>query len=352
MLTTRATLAILALRALSALASPLGQFTVQDFDHQFHVASDSICTNTESAGSPSSNPEVHLDDGLFVGFQKGRTDNFLGIPFALPPTGDRRLRQPEPVDHYVGTHYVQAYGKSCPQQALTLPNPPDSKLIGAIGKIVNQVYEVATPADEDCLTINVVKPSSATPDSRLPVLVWIFGGGFEVGGTSTPIYDGALIVGRSIDLKQPVIFVSMNYRLSAFGFLPGKEVKDQKVGNLGLQDQRLALKWIQTYITEFGGDPSKVTIWGESAGAISVSLHMLTNKGDQEGLFRGAVMQSGGPIPVGNIENGQQYYDHMIRETGCRGQPDTLDCLRRIPYATFKRAMDSSPNFSRTRDWC
>ena len=72
---------------------------------------------------------------------------------------------------------------------------------------------------------------------------------------------------------------------------------------------------------------------------------MLTNNGDQEGLFRGAIMQSGGPIPVGDIENGQQYYDHMVRETGCRGQADTLDCLRRVPYTTFKRAMDSSPNF-------
>jgi len=85
MLTARVTLAILVLRALSALASPLGQFTVQDPDHQFHVASDSVCADTESAGKPSSNPEVRLDDGLFVGFQKGKTDNFLGIPFALPP---------------------------------------------------------------------------------------------------------------------------------------------------------------------------------------------------------------------------------------------------------------------------
>jgi len=137
----------------------------------------------------------------------------------------------------------------------------------------------------------------------------------------------------------------MNYRLSALGFLPGKEVKEQEVGNLGLQDQRLALEWIQTYISEFGGYLSNVTICVVSAGVISFNLHMLTNNGDQEGLFRGAIMQSGGPIPVGPIENGQQYYDHMVRETGCTGQPDTLDCLRRVPYATFKRAMDSSPNF-------
>jgi len=128
--------------------------------------------------------------------------------------------------------------------------------------------------------------------------------------------------------------------------------------------ERLALKWVQTYIKEFGGDPKKVTMygtmsfdsfpvlstylwrsWGESAGAISVSLHMLTNNGNQEGLFRGAVMQSGGPIPVGDIEHGQQYYDFMIKETGCKAQTDTLDCLRKVPYDTFKRAMDKTPNF-------
>ncbi|KAH9970757.1 Alpha/Beta hydrolase protein [Lactifluus volemus] len=175
------------------------------------------------------------------------------------------------------------------------------------------------------------------------MLQWIFGGGFEIGGTAT--YDGGSIVSRSLDLKQPVVYVSMNYRLSAFGFMPGKEVKTAKIGNLGLQDQRLALRWVQTYISEFGGDPTKVTIWGESAGAISVALHMLTNNGNQQGLFRGAIMQSGGPIPVGDIEHGQQYFDLMVEKTGCKGSSDTLNCLREVPYNTFKKAMDESPNF-------
>ena len=85
--------------------------------------------------------------------------------------------------------------------------------------------------------------------------------------------------------------------------------------------------------------------WGESAGAISVSLHMLTNKGNQEGLFRGAIMQSGGPIPVGDIENGQPYYDYIVDRTGCSNATDTLACLRTVPYSTFKKAMDESPNF-------
>jgi acetylcholinesterase len=124
------------------------------------------------------------------------------------------------------------------------------------------------------------------------------------------------------------------------------------------------LKWIQKYISAFGGDPSKVTMsvhylvcgsssvslsfydsWGESSGAISVALHMLVNKGDHEGLFRGAIMQSGGPIPVGDIEHGQQYYDTLVKSAGCDKSPDTLECLRNIPYERFKYAMDDSPHF-------
>ena len=85
--------------------------------------------------------------------------------------------------------------------------------------------------------------------------------------------------------------------------------------------------------------------WGESAGAISVALHMVSNNGNQDGLFRGAIMQSGGPIPVGDIENGQQYYDAIVEKTGCSKSADTLDCLRKVQYNTFKEAMDESPNF-------
>ncbi len=85
--------------------------------------------------------------------------------------------------------------------------------------------------------------------------------------------------------------------------------------------------------------------WGESAGAISVALHMVVNKGDQEGLFRGAIMQSGGPIPVGDIEHGQRYYDALVKNTACDKSPDTLECLRNVSYARFKYAMDISPDF-------
>ncbi|KAG7088901.1 hypothetical protein E1B28_012846 [Marasmius oreades] len=166
-------------------------------------------------------------------------------------------------------------------------------------------------------------------------------GGFEVG--SPELYDGAVIVERSITLGQPVIYVSMNYRVTAFGFLAGKEVKEAGVGNLGLQDQREALRWIQKYIGAFGGDPTKVTIWGESAGAMSVSLQMLADGGDTKGLFRAGFMQSGSPIPVGDIGNGQKYYDALVQETGCAGSSDTLACLRTVPFSKLKSTINDSP---------
>jgi carboxylesterase type B len=197
---------------------------------------------------------------------------------------------------------------------------------------------------EDCLNLNVITPANVRPGSKLPVVVWIYGGAFEEG--STILYDGTVIVNRSITLQQPVIYVSMNYRLSALGFLASQEVKDARVGNLGLWDQRLALHWVQTYIHAFGGDPSKVTIWGESAGAISVSLQMVTNGGDTEGLFRAAFMESGSPQPASDITAGQPYYDFLVESTGCSGSPDTLSCLRAAPYDDLKAAMDATPLYT------
>ncbi|KAI0790998.1 carotenoid ester lipase precursor [Abortiporus biennis] len=290
--------------------------------------------------SRSISPSITLDKGTFEGVTDGVTNKFLGIPFAKPSTGGLRFRLPVPNDAYTGSHLANVFGPSCPQQGSTLKLPGEV-VTESISFVVNQVLNVVVPESEDCLTLNVWAPASATSTDKLPVVAWIYGGGFQFGGTST--YDGGVIVQRSIELGEPIIYVSMNYRISAFGFLASKEVKEAGVGNIGMQDQRQALRWIQKYITAFGGDPTKVTIWGESAGAISVALHMVANDGNNEGLFRGAFMESGSPIPVGDITNGQQDYDAIVQETGCTGAADTLECLRQVPFEILKAAVDQSP---------
>ncbi|KAF5315218.1 hypothetical protein D9619_007256 [Psilocybe cf. subviscida] len=291
---------------------------------------------------PLSGPTVALDGASAVGVNSGAVQKFLGIPFAQPPVGNLRFRLPQPISYPNGTVYdATEYGLSCIQQTVQLPLV--SGLVAeAADFLIGSIFGTVFPDAEDCLTINVVKPRTATSTSKLPVVVWIFGGGFQLGATT--MYDGTDIVTRSQQLGSPIVYVSMNYRLAGLGFLPGKEVKEAGVGNLGLHDQREALRWIQKYITQFGGDPTKVTIWGESAGAISASLQMITNGGNTEGLFRAAFMQSGAPIPVGDITNGQKYYDNMVKDTGCSGAIDTLQCLRTVPYAKIKAAINNAPS--------
>ncbi|KAH9178044.1 carotenoid ester lipase precursor [Lactarius sanguifluus] len=275
-----------------------------------------ICAATATvSASPAiyaTPPIVTLDRGKFIGTAADGVNKFLGIPFAKPPVGDLRFRLPQALGPFSATHNVTAFGLSCPQQATTLAIPN-----GLPQETVDYLTSGSgtTIIDgEDCLTLNVFVPAHARYGSRLPVVVWIYGGGFEVG--SSALYDGGVIVNRSMALKEPVVYVSINYRLSAFGFLASQEVKDAGIGNLGLHDQRMALRWIQKYIHAFGGDSSKVTIWGQSAGSISVSLQMLANGGNTEGLFRAAFMQSGSPTPIA--------------------------CLRATPYKKLKAAVDST----------
>ncbi|KAH0832385.1 Alpha/Beta hydrolase protein [Lanmaoa asiatica] len=195
-------------------------------------------------------PTVTLDNATVTGVTSGSTNQFLGIPFAQPPTGNLRFQLPQTLPPYDTNFSATAFGPACPQQAIVLPDL-SGLLTETVDYLINSVYNLVTPSAEDCLTLNVVTPTSATPTSQLPVVVWIFGGGFEIGGTN--IYDGSVIVEKAVSLGVPAVYVT-------FGFLASQEVKDAGVGNLGLQDQRLALRWVQKYISAFGGDPTKVTM--------------------------------------------------------------------------------------------
>lgn len=168
-------------------------------------------------------------------------------------------------------------------------------------------------------------------------------GDFSLG--SSTLLQGNTWVEKSIALGQPVIWVSMNHRMGAFGFLGGKEVGAAGIGNLGLKDQRLAMKWVQKYIAPFGGDPTKVMLFGESSGSISTSHHLFINHGNNEGLFRAAICESGSAFPVGTLAEGagQTTYDAILKDTGCEDTPDSLECLRTVDYATLYAASNRLP---------
>jgi para-nitrobenzyl esterase len=196
---------------------------------------------------------------------------YKGIGFAAPPIGALRWKPPQPVVAWQGTRKADTYGPSCVQ------DPTFARLFGAPPAI-----------DEDCLYLNVWTPATSAAD-KLPVMVWIYGGGFVGGMTSVPAYDGAHFAHRG------VVLVSVAYRLGAFGFLAHPELSRESgngSGNYGIEDQIAGLRWVKTNIAKFGGDPSRVTIFGESAGGISVS--MLAASPLAKGLFQRAISESGG----------------------------------------------------------
>lgn len=203
-----------------------------------------------------SGPSVTIANGTLLGSSSQGVDSFKGIPFAQPPVGDLRLRAPRPLAQGFGTRQATQSGRACPQffsQVNTGILPQD-----VVGRLLNTpLFQRITDAGEDCLTIDVQRPATATANSKLPVLFWIYGGGFEVG--SNGMYDGGSLVRKSISLGEPVIYVAVNYRVGGFGFLGGSDLAAEGGNtNLGLRDQRLGLQWVQDNIAAFGGDPTKV----------------------------------------------------------------------------------------------
>ncbi|KAE9022077.1 hypothetical protein PF011_g4635 [Phytophthora fragariae] len=246
-------------------------------------------------------PTATIKNGSYYGLYQEAYDQhlFLGMPYAQPPVGDLRFRVPQsPNSTWTDVKNATEYSPECYGYG------SDQWVLGNV-------------ISEDCLTINVVRPSNVSEGGDLPVA------------------------------GKPFIGVSFNYRLQAFGFLWGTAVKEAGVTNLGFRDQRLALHWVQENIAAFGGDATKVTIWGESAGARGVSYQLIAYGGRDDGLFRGAVMQSGSPVKYipGAYTNASEwdvYYNNITAAANCSAAADTLACLRLVPVETLSAILNSS----------
>lgn len=234
-------------------------------------------------------PTVTTTAGQLAGHHHNGVIRFAGIPFAAPPVGELRFRPPGPHPGWEGVRDATEFGRVAPQEA---------------GTIESLAGQGAPDWDEDCLTLNVFTPSL---DGARPVMVWIHGGGFTGGSGSVPWYDSSALVRRG-----DVVVVTINYRLGAFGWLDlgGVDPGFAASGNAGLLDQIAALQWVADNIAGFGGDPRRVTIFGESAGGMSVATLMGTPAAS--GLFGGAIAQSGAAHNVWSVDGARELTDRLL----------------------------------------
>ncbi|KAI9736069.1 MAG: hypothetical protein M1818_006245 [Claussenomyces sp. TS43310] len=286
--------------------------------------------NTALAHPVNNVPTVALQNGSYYGVHSERykQDFFLGIPFAQPPLGDLRLRQPASLNSsWTEIRNATEYSPAC------------------YGYGEDTQKGAKNYVSEDCLTLNIIRPAGYE-DKNLPIGVWIYGGGFYEGSSLDPRYNLSFIVEQSVAIGKPFIGVSINYRLQGWGWLYSKEIVQAGAANLGLKDQRLALHWLQENVEAFGGDPAKVTIWGESSGAISVGLHLLAYNGRDDKLFRGAIAESGATAGVGLINPtaalAEEAYNNITQAAGCSGASDKLACLRLVPTEQLNNIFNST----------
>ncbi|KAF9497593.1 lipase [Pleurotus eryngii] len=266
-------------------------------------------------------PQVQLGNTAIIGrsIPEFGQELFGGIPFAEPPVGQLRLSNPV-LKTRLGTPTFDAsnFGPACLQSA-------------------------SVPLmSEDCLRINVLRPAGIPTGVVLPVMAWVYGGGFDFGDSS--IYNASAIVAQSVIRGTPVVFVSLNYRLGPLGFPQGVEAQKRGALNLGLKDQLAALEWVQANIGLFGGDKSKVTIFGQSAGSISLSILFLNS--NIKRLARAAIFESGFTATSLNFpaSHREQSWANFVKDVpqcaSTAGSKDTFSCLRSdsIDEATLLKA--------------
>lgn len=234
---------------------------------------------------------IKIDSGHVSG-SGSDVRSYKGIPYAAPPVGALRWKAPEPVKPWNGIRVSKVFSPACAQQTLLQQPNADQRV------------------SEDCLTINVWTPANR-PDAKLPVLVWIHGGGFFAGSSGSSAYEGEGFA------KQGLVFVSFNYRLGVFGFLAHPELSKESPrgvsGNYALHDMIAALNWIKRNIAAFGGDPNNVTIWGESAGGTAAGLLMVAP--DAQNLFHKAILSSAWNLFQPISHRTESWYGRMPAES-------------------------------------
>lgn len=298
-----------------------------------------------AADSALDRPTVVITQGVVKGIKQDEAfpkpvESFLGIPYAKPPTGDRRFRAPEKVAPSSDIIDASKFGPRAPAKQFVIIGPQ-------------------LDSSEDCLTANVFRQEPAENTKLLPVAIYIHGGAFNRGSAS--MHDTASMVGWS---AAPFIAVSFNYRIGALGFLPSRLSAKEGILNLGLKDQILMFEWVQENIESFGGDPNNVTLIGLSAGAHSVGIgpignfedianasqighHLLDYEEGKKPLFQRAVMESGAPTsravrhPDSPIHEKQ--FEEFLAAAGCpkdHPEADILPFLRSLPISTIAKAQE------------
>ena len=248
-------------------------FLATNVPRAFTLAQPADTATTAAQPTPS---VVRVDSGQLQGAVDDGVVSYKGIPFAAPPVADLRWRPPQPAARWTGVRQATEFGADCMQGRFGPPPAPGAP--------------PARAPSEDCLYLNVWRPASAASGAKLPVMVWIYGGGFVGGSSAMPLTSGTQFA------KQGVILVAANYRVGRFGFFAfpalSREHPEEPKGNYAYMDQIAALKWVQKNIAAFGGDPNNITIFGFSAGGVSV--HSLLTMPTARGLFHKAIVESGG----------------------------------------------------------
>ncbi|XP_022667479.1 acetylcholinesterase-1-like isoform X2 [Varroa destructor] len=282
-------------------------------------------------------PHTFVKAGLLRGLRgqanSRPVDIYFGIPYAVPPIGALRFKQPVPVKKWKGVLDATRPGSPCSQRDL---------------HVSHHYSRDAANSSEDCLHLNVFTAARYCFSQNLlhcgakPVMVFLHGGGFQNGANTDFVYDS-----RFLAVMGDVVVVIPNYRLNVFGFLNGN-VTGEVPGNMGLYDQMLALEWVQKNIASFGGDPRRITVFGHGAGAVSIGYHLLSPL--SKGLFKRAILQSGSPYSKlpDNTFTGKMKVQQLALELGCdkyivRGQVlayprEVLKCLRKVPVSTLYAA--------------